>query len=143
MDMNILEEAYRLIQNDGFPRNAINHIHLQALEKVASISPGYMIADGIRRDDRVPRPDCSNLRSIEDRFGVHCVSPLMGYGRAAVDELVGRYLEIKEDLSERLEKADYETELRQLIENECGDDKVRELFPIHIQSRVIKRKLPF
>jgi len=140
MDMGVLEEALQLILVDGYPRNAINHIHLKALEKVASLSPGCVIADGIRRDDIAPRLDCSNLRSIEDRFGVSCVSPLVGYGRAAVNDLVDQYLEIREDLSDRLDKADYETELRQLIKDRCGDGKIREIFPEHIQSRVISRK---
>ncbi|MDK2892040.1 alpha hydrolase [Methanohalophilus sp.] len=140
MDMSVLDEAFQLILDDGYPRHAINHIHLEALEKVASLSPGCVIADGIRRDDIAPRPDQSSLRSIEDRFGVFCVSPLLGYGRAAVNDLVNRYLVIEEDLSDRLDKADYETELRQLIRDRCGDEKVKEIFPEHIQSRVISRK---
>jgi hypothetical protein len=140
LDAGVLEEAFRMILEDGYPRNAINHIHMHALEKVASLSPGCLIADGIRRDDRAPRPGIPALRSIEDRFGVCCVSPLMGYGRAAINELVNRYLEIREDLSDRLEKADYETELRVLIRDRCGEARIAELFPEHVQSRVIFRK---
>ncbi len=140
MDVGVLDEALQMVLEDGYPRNAINHIHLRALEKVASLSPGCVIADGIRRDDVAPRLDRSNLRSIEDRFGVSCVSPLIGYGRAAVNDLVDQSLEIQEDLSDKLDKADYETEFRQLIKDRCGDNKIREIFPEHIQSRVISRK---
>lgn len=136
----VLEKAYSLVIGDGFPKNAINLIHSAAVEKLAADRNVAYIADGIRRDDRVPVLEISGIRSIEDRFGVRYVSPLRGYGRAAVNELVGRYLVIEEDRSENIIKADYETELRELIRQRDGPEKIKEVFPAHFQSHVIERK---
>ena len=38
MDVGVLDEALQMVLEDGYPRNAINHIHLRALEKVASLA---------------------------------------------------------------------------------------------------------
>ncbi len=139
LEMDILKKAMDMIVEDGYPGNAINYIHKQAIEVLAADHNVGLIADGIRRDDRVPRLEMSGIRSIEDRFDVQYVSPLCGYGRHAVDMLVKRYLKIEEGLSDTIAKADYETELRELIRQNYGNDKVLELFPVHVQSRVIKR----
>jgi hypothetical protein len=46
---------------------------------------------------------------------------------------------IEEGQSDSIAKADYETELRELIRQQYGDEKVLEIFPEHVQSRVIRR----
>ncbi|MDD3041900.1 MAG: alpha hydrolase [Methanosarcinaceae archaeon] len=140
LDRGILESAYELIMKDGFPKNAINHIHEKAVEALASDPEVPVIADGTRRDDRVPVLDLPRARSIEDRFGVQYTCPLRGYGRKAVDLLVKKHLIIEEGLSEYTVKADYETELRELIRQRAGEDKIRDLFPVHVQSHVLTRK---
>jgi predicted subunit of tRNA(5-methylaminomethyl-2-thiouridylate) methyltransferase len=139
-DMGILEKAYCTIMEDGFPKNAINFIHRNVIEYLAAQEGVSFIADGIRRDDRVPLLGMPEVRSIEDRFGVHYMCPLKGLGRAAVNELVKEYLLIEEDLSENILKADYETELRELISRRHGPGKIREIFPVHVQSHVIERR---
>lgn len=139
LDKGILESALDIIIEDGYPRNAINYIHRIVIENLAREQDVSLIADGVRRDDRVPRLTDSEVRSIEDRFGVDYVSPLQGYGRSAVNKLVSRYLVIEEGQSDSIAKADYETELRELIRQRYGDDKVLEIFPEHVQSRVIGR----
>jgi hypothetical protein len=138
--MSILEKAYDMIMQDGFPKNAINFIHKSVIEHIAADEMVSSIADGIRRDDRVPVLEHSQIRSIEDRFGVHYICPLKGFGRAAVNELVKEHLVIEEGLSESVLKADYETELRELIIQRNGPEKVREIFPTHVQSHVIERR---
>ncbi|WP_406661250.1 alpha hydrolase [Methanolobus sp. ZRKC3] len=140
LDRSILEESYEMIVKDGFPRNAINHIHRSAVEYIASEKKAAFIADGVRRDDRVPVIEHSQARSIEDRYGVHYICPLKGFGRAAVNEMVKEHLVIEEGPSEGIIKSDYETELRELIRQRNGPDMVGELFPSHVQSRVIERK---
>jgi predicted subunit of tRNA(5-methylaminomethyl-2-thiouridylate) methyltransferase len=140
LDMSVLERAYELIIQDGFPRSAINHIHLAAIERLAKEKDIRFIADGIRRDDRVPVPEMSQIRSIEDRYGVSYMSPLKGCGRGVVDELVQRYLVIAEGQSDSVIKADYETEFRELIRRRAGAQRISELFPAHMQSHVIERK---
>ncbi len=139
LEMDVLHKAMDMILDDGFPKNAINYIHKSAIEVLAADADVDLIADGIRRDDRVPRLEMSEIRSIEDRFDVQYISPLCGYGRHAVDVLVKRYLKIEEGLSDTILKADYETELRELIRQHHGNDKVSQLFPVHVQSRTIKR----
>ncbi|WP_292470567.1 alpha hydrolase [Methanolobus sp.] len=139
-DTSILEKAYDMIMQDGFPKNAINYIHKSFIEHLATDDNINFIADGVRRDDRVPVLEHSEIRSIEDRFGVHYVCPLKGFGRAAVNELVKEHLIIEEGLSENVLKADYETELREIISQRNGSGKIKEIFPTHVQSHVIERR---
>ncbi|UGV41850.1 alpha hydrolase [Methanococcoides orientis] len=139
LDRSILESALEIIIDDGYPRNAINHIHKAVIETLAKEDEVSLIADGVRRDDRVPKLTDAEVRSIEDRFGVSYICPLHGYGRSAVNLLVSQYLVIEEGQSDSIAKADYETELRELIRQQYGDEKVLEIFPEHVQSRVIRR----
>jgi predicted subunit of tRNA(5-methylaminomethyl-2-thiouridylate) methyltransferase len=140
LEQEILEKAYSKIMDEGFPRSAINYIHEKAVETLASDSAVKIIADGTRRDDRVPVLSISQVRSIEDRLGVNYICPLKGYGKKTLSALVERYLRIEEGPSESIQKADYETELREFIRQRHGTEKVMELFPAHIQSHVISRK---
>ena len=139
IDGAILESACEIAVSDGYPNRAINHIHGCALSCAAA---GHeTIADGTRRDDRVPMLDLPDARRIEDQCGCMYVRPLLGYGRRAVDALVGDHLEIAEDESEKIEKSDYEVELRAIIEERHGTGMVHEIFPgRHLQSRVVRRK---
>lgn len=140
LEWEILEKAYEKIMNDGFPKYAINYIHEKAIETLASDPDVKFIADGTRRDDRVPVLLISQVRSIEDRLGIQYICPLKGYNRKTVSTLVERYLRIEEGPSESIPKADYEIELRELIRQRHGDEKIKELFPAHIQSHVLSRK---
>lgn len=139
-DTSILEKAYDMIMQDAFPKNAINFIHKSVIECLAADENVCFIADGIRRDDRVPVLGLPEIRSIEDRFGVYYICPLKGFGRAAVNELVKEHLVIDEGLSENVLKADYETELRELISQRHGSGMIKEIFPNHVQSHVIERR---
>lgn len=139
LENSILDDAYQIIVQDGFPKNALNYIHLSALKTLAEEKNTKFIADGVRRDDRVPRLNNSQIRSLEDKYSISYISPLGGYGRSAVNALVAKHLLIHEDKSENLVKADYESELREKIACEIGGDAVKELFPPHVQSRIIER----
>jgi predicted subunit of tRNA(5-methylaminomethyl-2-thiouridylate) methyltransferase len=140
IEQETLEKAYDKIMRDGFPKSAINYIHEKAVETLALDPEVNLIADGTRRDDRVPVLSISQVRSIEDRLGVQYICPLKGYGKKALSALVERYLRIEEGPSEIIQKADYETELRELIKQRHSAEKVKELFPAHIQSHVLSRK---
>lgn len=139
IDGAILESACEIAVSDGYPNRAIDHIHGCALSSAAD---GHaIIADGTRRDDRVPMINLPDARRIEDRYDCMYVRPLLGYGRRAVDALVDDHLEIAEDESEKIEKSDYEVELRAIIEERHGTGMVHEIFPgRHLQSRVVRRK---
>jgi predicted subunit of tRNA(5-methylaminomethyl-2-thiouridylate) methyltransferase len=135
IDRTAADTAVEQMHADGYPRNGIQHVHEAALESVAGL--GYdAIADGTRRDDRVPTVSRAQAQSLEDRYGVDYLAPLSGFGRRAVDRLVEETLDIEVGPSEEVPKADYEGELRQLLANEYGPDAVGEVFPAHEQTYV-------
>jgi len=134
MKKEVLDSAVMMCIEDGNPRRAINYLHKQALEMVATQFP--IIADGTRRDDRVPMLSLSETRSLEDKYGIEYVRPLLGYGRKTLNRFVHALFEIEEKESEELRKADYEEELRILL-----GSKSEEIFPQrHIQSKVLAMK---
>jgi predicted subunit of tRNA(5-methylaminomethyl-2-thiouridylate) methyltransferase len=139
----ILERAAEMAVEDGRPGRAIQFIHEKALEALASRPEVERISDGTRRDDRVPYLDLPKTRSLEDRFNVAYIRPLLGLGYKTINELVERLFEVEIGESEELEKSDYETELRHLL-RERGIDPLS-IFPKrHYQSRVLgwKRNNP-
>lgn len=135
MDRAVADEAVERIQEDGYPRNGIQRVHEHALETVAATDVDA-VADGTRRDDRVPSVARAQAQSLEDRHDVDYLSPLSGFGRGAVDRLVERHLDVHEGPSEMVAKADYESELRALMRDEYGDEAVRSAFPDHVQTAV-------
>ncbi len=140
LDREIAETAANQIIADGFPRNGIQYIHEQALEAVAEQTSFDAIADGTRRDDRVPTVDRSLAQSLEDRFDVSYLSPLAGYGRQAIDALVEELLLVEAGPSAEIPKGDYEAEIRTFLSETHSDALVAEVFPEHTQSRVLQRK---
>jgi tRNA methyltransferase len=135
LDPEVAHEAVELIRQNGFPRNGIQHVHLQALEALAE-KRFDAVADGTRRDDRVPTVSRAKAQSLEDRHGVDYISPLSGFGRTAVDRLVETHLEVTTGPSEEIDRADYEAELRALIAEEEGPEAIGTLFPDHEQTYV-------
>ncbi|MFB6178517.1 MAG: alpha hydrolase [Halorientalis sp.] len=130
---------------DGYPRNGIQQVHDHTLETVAGGEfeiDGQdrsfdAIADGTRRDDRVPTVSRAQAQSIEDRHGVDYLAPLSGFGRGAVDDLVETTLVVETGPSEDLAKGDYEAELRALMRESHGPETVDSVFPDHDQTRVL------
>ncbi|WP_254839988.1 DUF7411 family protein [Natronomonas marina] len=137
MDDDVAESAAEQMREDGYPRRGIQQVHEAALEAVAAEYD--VVADGTRRDDRVPTVSRAVAQSLEDRHGVDYVAPLSGFGRNAVDRLVETHLRVESGPSEAVPKGDYETELRSLLRTRWGDDAVEEVFPDHEQTRVVGR----
>ncbi|WP_456366783.1 DUF7411 family protein [Thermococcus sp.] len=132
----ILERAGEMAIKDGHPNNAIQFIHEKALEALASLPEVERVSDGTRRDDRVPLLDLPEARSLEDRFSVAYIRPLLGLGYKTIRELTERLFVVEIRESEKLEKADYEVELRCML-MERGIDPLG-IFPKgHYQSRVM------
>lgn len=138
LDLAVARDAVETMVEDGFPRNGIQQVHEHALERTAQLEFDA-IADGTRRDDRVPRVPRSLAQSIEDRHGVAHLAPLAGIGRGAIDAMVSATLELRTGPSAEIPKGDYETELRELVATEYGPERVAEIFPDHTQSRVTRR----
>ncbi|MFC4247320.1 asparagine synthase-related protein [Natribaculum luteum] len=135
LDPDVAAEAADRIREDGFPRNGIQLVHQHALERVAQA--GFdAVADGTRRDDRVPTVSRAQAQSLEDRHDVDYIAPLSGFGRSAVDRLVDATLDVTVGPSEEITRADYEAELRAIIAEKDGRDAITELFPDHEQTYV-------
>lgn len=139
IDDGVVRDAATRVVDDGFPRNGIQAIHEHALETVAQLDYDA-VADGTRRDDRVPTIPRAFAQSLEDRYGIDYLSPLAGFGRRAVDRLVDAHLDVESGPSEQVPKGDYETEVRAVIADEYGQETVAECFPEHTQTRVRGRR---
>jgi len=135
LDRDIAEEAVETMIADGYPRNGIQHVHEHALETIGGRDVDA-IADGTRRDDRVPSVSRAQAQSLEDRHEIDYISPLSGFGRHAVDRLVEETFDVQQGPSEEVPKADYEDELRTLIADTHGAATVDEVFPDHHQTYV-------
>lgn len=136
LDREVGDEIVETIYADGYPRNGIQRAHQHALECAAEL--GFAaIADGTRRDDRVPTVSRAQAQSLEDRHGIDYIAPLSGFGRSAIDRLVEETLEVTVGPSEEIERADYEAELRVLLADAHGEDAVTEVFPPHEQTAVV------
>lgn len=139
LNRDVAIEATDQMADDGFPRNGIQQVHDHALESVAALDV-EAIADGTRRDDRVPNVSRASAQSIEDRWGVDYIAPLSGFGRHAVDQLVEATFDVEVGPSEEIQKADYEGELRTLLADRHGTETIAEVFPAHEQTYVHGRR---
>ncbi|SEP30789.1 hypothetical protein SAMN04487948_1418 [Halogranum amylolyticum] len=139
LDHEVAVSAAETMYDDGYPRNGIQAVHEHALETVAA-GDVDAVADGTRRDDRVPTISRAQAQSLEDRHGVDYLAPLSGFGRHAVDRLVETAFDVESGLSEEIPRADYEGELRTLVAERFGRDAVGKVFPDHTQTYVHGRQ---
>lgn len=140
LDPAVAVDAAARAHGDGYPRNAIQDCHEAALERVAALAAFDAVADGTRRDDRVPTVERPAAQSLEDRHGIDYLAPLRGFGRGAVDRLAETHLDVRTGPSDEIAKADYETAVRACLRRDHGADRVEEVFPEHVQSRVVGRR---
>jgi tRNA methyltransferase len=133
-DETLLENAVSLILEDGFPNYGIDYLHKQVLELVSS---GYeVVADGIRRDDRVPKLRPEEIKSFEDLQGVEYIN-LSGFGHRTINNLTEKLFRLKKEPTNPQNNSDYEIEIRHLIGEKNGKKVAENLLPPHTQSRVI------
>ena len=140
LDPDVAHEAVERMHDDGYPRNGIQRVHEHAVERVAAAHAWDAVADGTRRDDRVPAIERPFAQSVEDRFDVDYLAPLAGIGRGAIDGMVADRLVVETGPSAEIPKADYEVELRALLAEKYGEGAVDDIFPEHTQSRVRDRR---
>ncbi|WP_336337604.1 DUF7411 family protein [Haloarcula brevis] len=143
LDPDVARDAVERMHDDGYPRNGIQQVHEHAVERAADgdwLAAGDdqfdAVADGTRRDDRVPTVERPLAQSVEDRFGVDYLAPLAGIGRGAIDAMAADRLVVESGPSAEIPKADYEVELRALLRERYGEGAVTDVFPDHTQSRV-------
>ena len=132
LDKKILTDAVEMIIEDQFPNNGINHIHHEVIEYLADEYD--LIADGTRREDRIPKLKQNEIQSLEDRKGVQYVN-LTGIGYKTINDTSDRLFKLQKAESDIHNSSDYEMEIRVLLEQK--GQNINEIFPQHIQSRVI------
>lgn len=133
-DREIIEKAVAIILDDGFPNNGIKYIHKEALNIV---SDKYdVVADGIRRDDRIPQLEDREINSIEGRKEIEYLN-LRGFGHKTINYLSYNLFHVNKEQSNMENNSDYEIEIRYLINEMKGENTADEIFPAHIQSRVL------
>lgn len=135
MDYDILDETCEMIMDDGFPNDGIKYIHAQAVEAIADDYD--IIADGTRRDDRTPKLNVNQIRSLEDRKDVQYIN-LDSFGHKSVKLITTSLFEISHEKSNRDNSSDFEVEIRTLIDEKGGNSL--DIFPEHYQTRVIGYK---
>lgn len=133
-DTKIVEKATRIIIDDGFPNNGINYIHKEALDIVACYYD--VVADGTRRDDRIPKLEEREINSLESRKSVEYLT-LRGFGHKTINNLSENLFDVKKEQTSMKNNSDYEIEIRYLINQMEGKNSADNIFPSHIQSRVV------
>src|SRR4030042_2303395 len=93
-ELDVLKSAVDTIIKDGFPNNGINQVTKNAFDLAAKEYP--LVADGTRRDDRVPKLDLNEVRSFEDRNNVEYIN-LGGFGHKSVNHLSKTLFEVKKE----------------------------------------------
>ena len=133
----LLGEIVDLIVREGFPNNAIQQVHREAIR---DLSGDYeVIADGTRFGDRVPLLTDDEVRSFGDRFGCSYIRPLIGFPKKEVERLVSRHLIISYGETGEIQNGDYETEIRgELVKRGLSPESF--FPPVHRQSLVTGRK---
>jgi predicted subunit of tRNA(5-methylaminomethyl-2-thiouridylate) methyltransferase len=133
-DKALLAESVDMILEDGFPNHGINFLHREVLQIAADDYP--LVADGTRRDDRVPKLDLKEIQSLEDSKRVQYIN-LAGWGHKTINQLSEMLFNLVKEPTSMENNSDYEIEIRCLITQMEGEDAASKLFPAHIQSRVI------
>lgn len=138
-DDEVLEEALDMLLSAGYPRDGLNHLHRRALEVLSQ--EAEFLADGTKREDRVPMMAPDGVRSLEDRSKVHYIRPLAGYGSKTINALASGYMDFETLNSEVRPASDFEVGLRMALEERCGQEAIARIFPAHhMHTRVIRRK---
>lgn len=135
LDLAILDEACDMIMRDGFPNDGIKFLHESVIEEVADRFE--VVADGTRRDDRTPKLNKNQIRSLEDRKDVQYIN-LDSFGFKTIKTITSGLFEVSHERSNKDNNSDYEVEIRTLIDEKGG--KSTDIFPEHYQTRVIGYK---
>lgn len=133
-----LNETVDMIVKDGYPNNAIQQVHREAIRYLCGMYE--VVADGTRFGDRVPLLSNDEIRSISDKFGCSYVRPLIGFPKREVERLVSRYLTVEYGETGEISNGDYETGIRQeLRKRNLSPDKY--FPPAHQQSLITGRHI--
>jgi predicted subunit of tRNA(5-methylaminomethyl-2-thiouridylate) methyltransferase len=132
-----LDEIVNKIVDDGNPANAINEIHRRSL---CALAQEYeVVADGTRRDDRIPMRTSPEVQSLEMKYGISYVRPLLGIGKKEIVRLCEQSFDIAYGETGTIPNGDFESEIRAEMARR-GINYVP-LFPAnHEQSLIVRKK---
>ena len=120
-----------MIMEDGFPNDVIKFLHESVVEEISEMYD--IIADGTRRDDRTPKLNINQIKSLEDRKDVQYIN-LDSFGHKTIKLITSNLFEISHEKSYKDNSSDYEVEIRTLIDEKGGNSL--DIFPEHYQTRV-------
>lgn len=133
----MVNEMADMVIAKGYPNDAINAVHLAALESLAAEYD--VVGDGTRFDDRVPVLTRDAVQSLMSRTGCSYVRPLLGFVRREVDRLADQLLDVQYGETGSISNGDYEAEIRDALRAR-GLDPASLFPPRHEQSLVVGRK---
>lgn len=136
LDSAVADEVVEYALTQERPRRAIDVTHGAALEALAAAEYD-IVADGTRRDDRVPSVSRAKATQLERQYDVDYVAPLSGFGRDAVDRLVNELLEVEVGPPDEIDRPDYAAELRALCASRDGEAAAEIAFPVRDQTAVV------
>ncbi|XRP97710.1 DUF7411 family protein [Methanocaldococcus sp. 16A] len=136
LDRKIVEKAADMIIENKYPAPAIQYVHKTVLEILAD--EYSILADGTRRDDKVPKLSYSEIQSLEMRKNIQYITPLMGLGYKTLRHLASEFFILEEIKSGTKLSSDYEAEIRYILK-ERGENPEK-YFPEHKQTRVVGLK---
>jgi len=133
----ILSRAVDLVVRCGYPNDAINMVHLEAVRAMSS--EYQVVGDGTRFNDRVPMLPRSEVQRLGNRYGCSYVRPLLGFPKTEVDRLVSRHLVVRHGETGTIRNGDYERAIRREMLVRGYD--LADFFPgHHEQSLVVTKK---
>jgi tRNA methyltransferase len=137
-DERILSRAVDLVVHQGYPNDAINMVHLEAVN--ALTSEYQVVADGTRFNDRVPMIPRSEVQRLWNLHGCSYVRPLLGFPKAEVDRLVMRHLVVCHGETGTIANGDYERAIRREMQARGYD--ISGFFPGHHEQSLVIIKKP-
>jgi predicted subunit of tRNA(5-methylaminomethyl-2-thiouridylate) methyltransferase len=132
----ILEEVVNIVVKCGYPNTAITELHRHAVQTLCG--EYTVISDGTRLNDRVPMLSRNDVQRFFDTYGCSYIRPLLGFGKAEIERLSGRYLTFRCGETGIIDNGDYECGIRSAMRSK-GLDLSRYFPEHHEQSLVVER----
>jgi len=127
----VLENGLEILARDGFPNEGLNYVHRCAVEMLAQDCE--FVADGTRRDDRAPIMSNSAIRSLEDRYHMHYMRPLAGWGWRAINKIASKHLDFEVLASDKYPASDFEVGMRYALAG-VRPERGRQDIPVQTHS---------
>lgn len=131
LDFELLDKTCDMIMEDGFPNDGIKFLHESVVEEISEMYD--IIADGTRRDDRTPKLNINQIKSLEDRKDVQYIN-LDSFGHKTIKLITSNYLKYLMKKAIRITALIMRLKIRTLIDEK--EENSLDIFPEHYQTRV-------